>query len=137
MTFSTSITTRNTEERLNFREGIKQSFKADILSLSVWQVGMYGFMAFAHFYVFAVLFNQTLYVASIEFWFMMQIAMLAGFITAYPVPDRGVARTGSMPLHRLHTRMKIPEDPDCSSDHQEQYKASEENQLKLVAMGST
>lgn len=72
-------------QNLSFREGLKQSFKADILSLSAWQVGMYGFMAFAHFYIFAVLFNQKLHVSSIEFWFMMQIAMLAGFVTAYPV----------------------------------------------------
>ncbi|MFE8069846.1 DUF4396 domain-containing protein [Marinobacteraceae bacterium S3BR75-40.1] len=72
-------------QNLGFREGLKQAFKADILSLSSWQIGMYGFMAFAHFYIFATLFNDKLHVGSIEFWFMMQIAMVAGFITAYPV----------------------------------------------------
>jgi hypothetical protein len=42
-------------------------------------------MAFANFYLFRHLFGAALDVASVEFWFMMQIAMLAGFVTAYPV----------------------------------------------------
>ena len=70
---------------LSFGKGIVQATKADTLSLTSWQVGMYGFMAFAHFYLFEVVLNHKLEVASAEFWFMMQIAMLFGFITAYPV----------------------------------------------------
>jgi len=37
------------------------------------------------FVVFRSGFGVTLEVNSFEFWFMMQIAMLAGFPTAYPV----------------------------------------------------
>ncbi|MHB0776112.1 DUF4396 domain-containing protein [Halomonas sp. WWR20] len=66
-------------------QGLVQATKADFLSLTAWQVGMYGFMAFAHFYLFATLLGERLHVASVEFWFMMQIAMIAGFITSYPV----------------------------------------------------
>jgi hypothetical protein len=46
---------------------------------------MYGFMAIANFWIFRHLLGASLDVASAEFWFMMQIAMLAGFATAYPV----------------------------------------------------
>ncbi len=70
---------------LGFWQGVVAAVKADTLSLTAWQVGMYGFMALAHFYFFAVLIGSKLVVNSVEFWFMMQIAMLCGFATAYPV----------------------------------------------------
>ncbi len=46
---------------------------------------MYGFMAFAHFYVFARVLGFSLDGNTVEFWFMMQIAMLCGFVTSYLV----------------------------------------------------
>ncbi|MGA7296208.1 MAG: DUF4396 domain-containing protein [Rhodanobacteraceae bacterium] len=55
--------------------------KADTLSLTSWQVGMYGWMAFATFAIFGHPIDKT----GPVFWFMMQIAMLFGFATAYPV----------------------------------------------------
>jgi hypothetical protein len=70
---------------LSVGSGIVQALKADTLSLCAWQIGMYAFMAFAHFAIFAAWLGLRLEVASPEFWFMMQIAMLAGFATAYPV----------------------------------------------------
>ncbi|QQM29036.1 DUF4396 domain-containing protein [Martelella lutilitoris] len=66
-------------------QGLVQAVKADFLSLTSWQVGMYGFMAFAQFYLFRHLLGVKLEVPTVEFWFMMQIAMWAGFATAYPV----------------------------------------------------
>lgn len=66
-------------------QGIVQAVKADFLSLTSWQVGMYGFMAIAQFLIFRPLFHVRLEPNSAEFWFMMQIAMMAGFVTAYPV----------------------------------------------------
>jgi len=66
-------------------QGLIQAVKADTLSLTAWQVGMYGFMAIAYFWLFATLLNQELKVATPEFWFMMQIAMWCGFMTSYPV----------------------------------------------------
>lgn len=70
---------------LSVGQGLIEALKADILSLTAWQVGMYGFMAVAHFYIFARLLEVRLQVASPEFWFMMQLAMLAGFVTSYPI----------------------------------------------------
>jgi hypothetical protein len=70
---------------LSLGAGIVAALKADALSLTAWQVGMYGFMGFAQFVLFRHLLHTRLDVASAEFWFMMQIAMLAGFATSYPV----------------------------------------------------
>lgn len=70
---------------LGLGAGIVAAVKADTLSLTAWQVGMYGFMAVAQFWIFRSLIGARLEVASPEFWFMMQIAMLAGFATSYPV----------------------------------------------------
>ena len=70
---------------LSFWPGIAAAIKADTLSLTAWQVGMYGFMAFAYFYIFRSVIGVTLRVDTVEFWFMMQIAMIFGFLTAYPV----------------------------------------------------
>lgn len=65
--------------------GLVQAVKADAASLTAWQFGMYGFMAIAYFYIFRTVLGTTLHVNSVEFWFMMQIAMLFGFATSYPV----------------------------------------------------
>lgn len=70
---------------LSRTQAIIAALKADFLSLSAWQIGMYGFMAFAHFYGFAILLDKPLSVTSADFWLMMQLAMVCGFITAYPV----------------------------------------------------
>ena len=56
-------------------EGVSRRLKADALSLTAWQVGMYGWMAIAVF----VIFGHELPKTGPVFWFMMQIAMLAGF----------------------------------------------------------
>ncbi len=61
--------------------GLVAAIKADSLSLSSWQVGMYGWMAVAVFAIFGHEIPKT----DPVFWFMMQIAMLFGFATAYPV----------------------------------------------------
>jgi uncharacterized protein DUF4396 len=70
---------------LNLGQGLVAAIKADTLSLTAWQIGMYGFMAFAYFEIFGVLLGQRLRTDSFEFWFMMQLAMLCGFATSYPV----------------------------------------------------
>lgn len=70
---------------LEFWQGIWAALKADTLSLAAWQIGMYSFMAIANFWIFRRLFGVNLEVDAPEFWFMMQIAMIFGFMTSYPV----------------------------------------------------
>lgn len=66
-------------KKLSVGKGLMTALKADALSLTAWQLGMYGWMAVVIFVVFGEIpkTNPT-------FWFMMQIAMLAGFLTSYP-----------------------------------------------------
>jgi len=71
--------------KLSFWSGIAAALKADAFSLISWQIGMYGFMAFAQFYLLGPLLGTQAEVDTPEFWFLMQLAMLAGFATAYPV----------------------------------------------------
>jgi hypothetical protein len=67
--------------QLSLGRGLVAAVKADTLSLTAWQVGMYGWMALATF----IIFGRELGTTDPVFWFMMQIAMLAGFCTSYPV----------------------------------------------------
>lgn len=57
-----------------------RAFRVDFLSLSSWQVGMYGWMGLMIFGVFGSLSPQDP-----VFWFMMQISMACGFVTAWPM----------------------------------------------------
>ncbi len=67
--------------QLSVKEGLKAAVKADALSLTAWQVGMYGWMAIATFAIF----GHEIGKGTVVFWFMMQIAMFCGFATSYPV----------------------------------------------------
>lgn len=62
--------------------GVIEAAKADVLSLTAWQIGMYGWMAIALFAIFG---TKNLHAGEPAFWLMMQIAMLCGFVTSYPV----------------------------------------------------
>ncbi len=66
--------------QLSPAQGLAAAIKADTLSLTAWQLGMYGWMAIATFGIFGRELSQT----DPMFWFMMQIAMLCGFATSYP-----------------------------------------------------
>jgi hypothetical protein len=66
-------------------EGVVAALKADIASISAWQIGMYGLMAIIQFAIFKPRFGAVAPVDSPEFWFAMQAAMLGGFATSYPV----------------------------------------------------
>jgi len=66
---------------LSVGAGLKAAIKADFLSLTAWQVGMYGWMAIVVF----VIFGHELQKTTPVFWFEMQIAMLCGLLTSYPV----------------------------------------------------
>lgn len=58
-----------------------KALKIDFLSLTSWQVGMY---ALSYLFFFVIL-PEPLSRTSSSFWFVMQLAMCAGFICAYPM----------------------------------------------------
>ncbi|HEY4060976.1 MAG TPA: DUF4396 domain-containing protein [Puia sp.] len=68
-------------KQMSLSKAIIAALKADALSLSFWQIGMYGWMAICFF----VIFRHPLKASDPVFWFMMQLAMLVGLCTAFPV----------------------------------------------------
>lgn len=69
-------------EHISRSKALAHAAKADLLSLTAWQVGMYGWMAVVIF-----VFNNGALPSRTTwwFWFMMQVAMGCGFLTALPM----------------------------------------------------
>lgn len=61
---------------------IKRAIKADFLSLSAWQAGMYCWMYLLIFHFKCI---EPHSVLTWDYWFAMQQAMLVGFILALPM----------------------------------------------------
>jgi hypothetical protein len=66
---------------LGLREGLAAALKADTLSLVAFEIGLFGWMILVQL----VLFPAHLHPDEPTFWFMMQIGMALGFLTAWPV----------------------------------------------------
>lgn len=64
----------------NIAKAFINAVKADTISLVAFEIGMFAWLAIA----FLVLLPEEPPVASATYWFMMQIAMIVGFATAYP-----------------------------------------------------
>lgn len=73
---------RGMEPSIPRGEAVGRAAKADILSLTAWQAGMYGWMAVA---IFAFGNGMPMPRTSFMFWFMMQVAMACGFLLSLPV----------------------------------------------------
>jgi hypothetical protein len=66
---------------LNFRDGVRAAAKADVLSLTAFEVGLFGWMAIMVFVLFP---SAPLHPTSPVYWFLMQIGMILGFATSWP-----------------------------------------------------
>jgi len=64
--------------------------KADTLSIAAFQVGMYLFMALVYFKLFPA--PHHLAAFDPRYWLMMQIAMICGFLTSFPMNRLLIAR---------------------------------------------
>lgn len=73
---------RGMQRSLPRGEAVRRAAKADVLSLTAWQVGMYAWMAIV---IFAWNDGVQLPRNTFYFWFMMQVAMACGFLVALPV----------------------------------------------------
>jgi hypothetical protein len=67
---------------LGLRKGLVEAAKADVLSLTAFEVGLFGWMALMTFVLFP---SPHLHPNESAYWFLMQIGMIAGFFTAWPV----------------------------------------------------
>jgi hypothetical protein len=66
--------------RLTPSEAFGLAVKADILSISSFQIGVLGWLLAVHF-----IFNEQLGAGQVLYWFMMQVALTIGLLITYPV----------------------------------------------------
>lgn len=66
---------------LGLRKGLAAAVKADILSLTAFEVGLFGWMLLMAFVFFP---GPHLHPNQVTYWFLMQIGMVIGFFTAWP-----------------------------------------------------
>jgi Domain of unknown function (DUF4396) len=66
---------------LGLRAGLAASLKADTLSLVAFEIGLFGWMAVMQLILFT---DPHLTPDHAAYWFLMQIGMTIGFVTAYP-----------------------------------------------------
>ncbi len=74
---------------LGLGEGLVASVKADSASLAAFEIGMFGWMAVVQLVFFT---QPHLTPDRAAYWFMMQVGMVLGFATAYPVNWRLIRR---------------------------------------------
>jgi hypothetical protein len=67
---------------LSLRKGLTQAAKADVLSLTAFEIGLFGWMALIAFVLFPA--PHQLHPNSPVYWFLMQVGMAIGFATAWP-----------------------------------------------------
>ncbi len=66
---------------LGLRDGLVAALKVDAASLTAFEIGLFGWMILTQL----VLFPAHLHPDQPVYWLMMQVGMLLGFVTAYPV----------------------------------------------------
>jgi hypothetical protein len=59
--------------------GIKAALKADTISLTAFEIGLFAFMAWMH-----AAFKPALEPSDPRYWFLMQVGMVLGFCTSFP-----------------------------------------------------
>ncbi|MBB1159844.1 MULTISPECIES: DUF4396 domain-containing protein [Amycolatopsis] len=67
---------------LGLRRGLAEAAKADVLSLTSFEVGLFGWMALMSLVFFP---HPHLRPDHVTYWFLMQVGMVIGFATSYPV----------------------------------------------------
>jgi hypothetical protein len=67
---------------LGLKDGLIAAAKADFISLTAFEVGLFGWMAVMAFVLFPAPHNLT--PSSAAFWLLMQIGMIIGFATSWP-----------------------------------------------------
>jgi hypothetical protein len=73
---------RPMRKELSAMGAVWAAIKADTLSIAAFQVGMYAWMALVYFKLYAA---PHLTAFDPRYWLMMQIGMICGFATAFPM----------------------------------------------------
>jgi hypothetical protein len=67
--------------RLTLRAGLAAAAKSDVIALSSFEIGLFGWMALMRFVFFT---SPGLHPDSPVYWLFMQLGMILGFATAWP-----------------------------------------------------
>ncbi len=67
---------------LGLRDGLKAAAKADFISLTAFEIGLFGWMAIMTFVLFPA--PHSLTPSSAAFWLLMQIGMIIGYFCSWP-----------------------------------------------------
>jgi hypothetical protein len=67
---------------LGLRDGLVAATKADFISLTAFEIGLFGWMAIMAFVLFPA--PHSLMPNSAAFWLLMQVGMMIGFVTSWP-----------------------------------------------------
>jgi hypothetical protein len=67
---------------LGLRDGLVAATKADFISLTAFEIGLFGWMAIMTFVLFPAPHNLMPNAAA--FWLLMQVGMIIGFFTSWP-----------------------------------------------------
>jgi Domain of unknown function (DUF4396) len=81
---------------LGVRDGLRAAAKADFVSLTAFEVGLFGWMAVMAFVLFPAPHHLT--PSSAAFWFLMQIGMMIGFFASWPANVWLVRRGIKVPM---------------------------------------
>ncbi|KAA6459103.1 DUF4396 domain-containing protein [Acidobacteria bacterium AB60] len=98
---------------LSFAQGVLAAIRADTISIILFEIGMFAWMAIAHYWLLP---SPHLKPNSAAFWFMMQVAMIAGYLTALPA-NAWLIRKGwkeKMPAidpNQMQAEMRVQQPP--------------------------
>lgn len=67
---------------LGIRDGLIAATKADFISLTAFEIGLFGWMAIMTFVLFPA--PHNLLPSAAAFWLLMQVGMMIGFFTSWP-----------------------------------------------------
>ncbi len=81
---------------LGLRDGLKAAAKADVISLTFFEIGLFGWMALMAFMFFPA--PHHLMPDAIAFWFMMQLGMIIGYFSSWPANVWLVKRGIKVPM---------------------------------------
>jgi len=81
---------------LGVRDGLVAATKADFISLTAFEVGLFGWMAVMAFVLFPS--PHQLMPSSAAFWLLMQVGMMIGFATSWPANVWLVKRGIKVPM---------------------------------------
>jgi hypothetical protein len=81
---------------LGLKDGLKAATKADFISLTAFEIGLFGWMAIMAFVLFPA--PHLLTPSSASFWFLMQIGMIIGFASSWPANVWLVKRGIKVPM---------------------------------------